>query len=43
MYIYIYIIYMCGGPEAEARWLRCPLARESGRGLNSSTAEQSAA
>ena len=20
---------LCGGPEAEARWLRCPLARES--------------
>ena len=34
---------LCGGPEAEARWLRCPLARESDRGLNSSTAEQSAA
>ena len=34
---------LCGGPEAEARWLRCPLARESDRGLNRSTAEQSAA
>ena len=32
-----------GGPEAEARWLRCLPARESGRVLNSSTAEQSAA
>ena len=31
------------GPEAEARWLRCPLAGESGRDLNSLTAEQSAA
>ena len=34
---------LSSGPEAEAGWLRCPLARESGRGLNSSTAEQSAA
>ena len=34
---------LCGRSEAEARWLRCPLARESYRGLNSSTAEQSAA
>ena len=24
---------LCGGPGAEARWLRCPLARELGRGL----------
>ena len=34
---------LCGGPEAEARWLRCPLARESVRDLNRSTVEQSAA